>query len=307
MVMHTFSLPTPVDFRFWAVVSSHGWCELPPFSYEGEARSLSRLHRLADGNFAHITATATSQAALSVTVEGLDEQPTRNHETEISALLRRCLSIEHDIGAFHALVSEDPDYRWIARVGAGRMLVGGTVWEDLAKTLLTTNTTWAMTIGMVTRLNSLGDTAPNGEHVFPTPAQIASLTPEALNQHVRAGYRGAYLHTLAENIATGKFDAEALRDPLLTSKDVYRQLKSIKGFGDYAAGAMMRLLGRFDELGLDSECRRVFVTRFNDGQPASDKQIAAHYARFGTWRGLVVWMDVMRQYLLDGLDGDKSA
>ena len=37
------------------------------------------------------------------------------------------------------------------------MLVSPTVWEDLAKTLLTTNTTWAMTKSMVARLAALGD------------------------------------------------------------------------------------------------------------------------------------------------------
>jgi hypothetical protein len=40
---------------------------------------------------------------------------------------------------------------------AGRLLVSPTVWEDLAKTLLTTNTTWGATVQMCRRLLTLGE------------------------------------------------------------------------------------------------------------------------------------------------------
>src|SRR5690606_38447957 len=82
---------------------------------------------------------------------------TQEQQVEINAVIARCLSFEQDLSTFYSLVDAHPAYQWITRIGAGRMLRSPTVWEDLAKTLLTTNTTWAMTTSMVSRLNMLGE------------------------------------------------------------------------------------------------------------------------------------------------------
>ena len=304
--MYELTIPTPPDFRFWTTVGSHGWCELTPFSYDESVQSLTRLEQLQDGTFTKMTITDAGDSSLRVVLDGLSTPPPPAQQLEVAALIRRMLNFDQPIDEFHLLVRDEPHYGWIARIGGGRMLAGASVWEDLAKTLMTTNTTWSMTKGMVARLTELGAPAPEGGFAFPTPARIAVLTPEALNAHVRAGYRGAYLHELATRIVEGAFDPESLRDPSLTSVEVYKRLTALKGFGAYAAGAMMRLLGRFDELGLDSECRAAYVRLYNEGQPATDKQIAAYYERFGRWRGLVVWMDVMRGYFMTTLDGETK-
>jgi 3-methyladenine DNA glycosylase/8-oxoguanine DNA glycosylase len=290
--MSDFKLATPADFRYLPTILSHGWCVLPPFSYsDGVLRRIEKLHDREIVRFA----VREDADGLRVTT---DAALTSDVQREIGGVIGRCLMFDHDLLPFYDLVRDLPEYQWVARAKAGRLLASPTVWEDLAKTLLTTNTTWAMTIGMVSRLVTLGDPAPGGEHCFPTPEQIAALDPEALNQQVRAGYRGAYLHALATALATGALDVEAWRDPALASSEVYKAIKRIKGFGDYAAGAMMRLLFRFDQLGLDSVCRTMYAQRFNGGKPASDREIAAYYAPFGIWGGLAVWMDVMREDLL---------
>src|SRR5690606_14972913 len=103
------------------------------------------------------------------------------------------------------------------------------------------------------------------------------------------------LHALALDIAEGRLDPEQWRDPALSGQQVYEAILSLKGFGPYAAGAMMRLVGHFDELGLDSVCRAAYRRLWKDGAAATDREIAAHYAPFGRWRGLAVWMDVMRE------------
>jgi 3-methyladenine DNA glycosylase/8-oxoguanine DNA glycosylase len=287
-----FPLSAPSDFRYLPTVLSHGWCTLPPFSYD-EQGTLTRVQQLASGRMVRFDVRDGGDGLLVTSSADL----TPDEQREIGAVLARCLSFEHDLSPFHDLIRAHPEYAWIETVGAGRMLVSPTVWEDLAKTLLTTNTTWAMTKGMVHRLVMLGD-AENDLHTFPEPEKIAALDPDRLNQHIRAGYRGAYLHELATRIAGEKLDVEAWRDPALSSVEVYKALKTIKGFGDYAAGAMMRLLGRFDQLGLDSVCRTMYAQRYNGGRAATDREIAAYYEPFGAWRGLVVWLDVMREELL---------
>ncbi|MEP7293559.1 MAG: 3-methyladenine DNA glycosylase [Chloroflexota bacterium] len=295
--MTQFTLATPPGFRYLPTVLSHGWCILPPFSYDDETATLGRFQKLSDGQIVHFTVCAeeTSENGLTVTCRA---NLSTEQQAEISRVVARCLSFKADLRPLHDLVHAHPAYGWIETVGAGRMLCSPTVWEDLAKTLLTTNTTWAMTISMVTRLAALGDPAPDGGHAFPTAQQIAATDPDTFNQQVRAGYRGAYLHQLAGAIASGALDVEAWRDPALSSVEIYKALKRIKGFGDYAAGAMMRLLVRFDELGLDSVCRTTYAQRYNAGSAATDREIAAYYAPFGAWRGLIVWMDVMREEIL---------
>ena len=32
------------------------------------------------------------------------------------------------------------------------------------------------------------------------------------------------------------------------------------------------------------------------GEKADDAQIKRHYARYGAWQGLLMWMDIMRGY-----------
>ncbi len=117
-----------------------------------------------------------------------------------------------------------------------------------------------------------------------------------LSDTVRAGYRSAYLHELATRIADGSLPVESWRNSESPSEELYRAIRSIKGFGDYAAGTMLRLLGRFDRLGIDTSCRKSFRAQTNNAA-ASDADIRRYYEAFGPWRGLVMWMDVMRPYL----------
>lgn len=290
--------PVPPHFRFWATVSSHGWCELPPFEYDEAARTLSRIQQLNDGRVVRLTLAEAPDSALHITVEGVSGTLTPEQQRDITRAVQHMLNLDHDLSDFYQTISGHARYGWIETIGAGRMLSSPTVWEDLAKTLLTTNTTWNMTIQMCRRLATLGDVYVGGGHAFPTPERVAAMNPDDLNAHVRAGYRGAYLHLLASRIASGELAVESWRDPAVASPDLYKQIKGLKGFGDYAAGSMLKLLGHYDRLATDTACRAVYREGINGGIPAADdKEIAAYYEPYGRWRGLVQWMDVMESYL----------
>ncbi len=294
--MPTFTFPTPPDFKFWPTVASHGWCVLPPFSEDPDNRALERVQQLSDGRIVRLRI-AEGTGALHITVEGLNTL-TSNQQHEIAEVVSRCLQLESDLGSLYAVLRDYPQYHWIEQVGAGRMLASPTIFEDLAKTLMTTNTTWNMTKQMVRRVADLGDVSPDGLRAFPTPQQIASMSLDDLSEQVRAGYRNAYLHKLATAIAEERLDVESWRDTGLTSDELYKRLTSLKGFGPYAAGSMLKLLGHYDRLATDTECRAVYKTRYNNGVAATDNEIAAYYQPFGAWRGLVQWMDVMKESLL---------
>ncbi|MEO8608245.1 MAG: 3-methyladenine DNA glycosylase [Chloroflexota bacterium] len=294
---NTFTLQTPPGFCFWPTATSHGWCDLKPFSSHDDTRSLERIHQLSDGSAVRLTMAADTDENIQVTVDGLADKLSPAQIDELRHGLTNVFNLDRDLREFYALVRQYPRYQWIEHKAAGRMLAAPTVWEDLSKTLLTTNTTWNMTKQMTVRLNSLGEPYSAGGNAFPTPERIAALNPDELNAHVRAGYRGAYLHELATRIANGEIDAESWRDPALTSAELYKRVKSLKGFGDYAAGSILKLLGHFDRLATDTECRAVYI-EINNGVPAQhDAEIAAYYEPFGAWRGLIQWMDVMRESL----------
>lgn len=90
---------------------------------------------------------------------------------------------------------------------------------------------------------------------------------------------------------------ESWRDPALTSEDLYAKLRGLYGFGAYAAGSMMHLLGHYDQLGIDSIARAAFTALHLEGDPPQDsechQQMIAFYAPFGQWAGLALWMDVL--------------
>lgn len=297
----TITLNIPSHFRFWPTVTSHGWCVLPPFAVDEPSRILTRLHQLRDGMVVKLTVYENRPGRLVVEVEGLAVQPTPGQQAEISAVITHCLNLDRDLTDLYRVLEAHPRYHWLEAIGAGCLLVSPTVWEDLVKTLFTTNTTWTVTKQMTARFVTLGEPYPGGGHAFPTPEHVATLNPDDLNTHVRAGYRSAYLHELALSITEGCIDVESWRDPTLTSDDLYRRVKKLKGFGDYAAGNMLRLLGHFDRLATDTECRAVYRDSINGGTAAAnDREIDAYYEPFGVWRGLVQWMDVMESSLRAG-------
>ncbi len=294
--MPTMTIPTPPYFKFWPTVTSHGWCVLPPFGYHPQQRLLERIQQLSDGAIVRLLI-GEGESGLHVVVEGV-QVLTPEQSQEIAHIVRRCLNMDTDLSGLYALLRDYPQYHWIEQVGAGRMLASPTIWEDLVKTLMTTNTTWNMTKQMVRRVVELGDAYAEGQRAFPTPERLAAMSLEALSEQVRAGYRNAYLHALATHIAEGRLDVESWRDAGLTAEEMYRQIKALKGFGPYAAGSMLKLLGYFDQLATDTECRAVFKARYNNGAGAPDREIAAYYEPFGQWRGLVQWMDVMKESLV---------
>jgi len=66
---------------------------------------------------------------------------------------------------------------------------------------------------------------------------------------------------------------------------VYKRIKVAKGFGDYAAGNMLRLLGHLDRLATEAPAAP-YKDSINKGVGAADdKEIAAYYQPYGQWRG----------------------
>jgi N-glycosylase/DNA lyase len=205
------------------------------------------------------------------------------------------LRLDDDLSAFYMLAREDPDLSWAAE-GSGRMMRSPTVFEDVVKTICTTNCTWSATVRMTTALvDHLGLEAPDGRRAFPTPAAMAEAGEEFYRDVVRAGYRGAYLHSLAESVAEGRLDLEALNDPGLTDDDVAERLLALPGCGPYATAHMMMLLGRYSRLILDSWTRPTYARL--RGRKAADRTIERRFRPYRDYAGLAFWLYLTRDWV----------
>jgi 3-methyladenine DNA glycosylase/8-oxoguanine DNA glycosylase len=291
-----FLISVPPQFSFRRTVLSHGWCELAPFKFDNPAWRLSRVIDLEDGRVVFAT---ISEADGAIKVEATGRLGSRA-TAKFVRTVRHMLRLDDDLTLFHDSMAADPEFAWVAREGAGRLLRAPTVFEDLVKMICTTNCSWALTEAMVNGMvNSLGIPSGNGGRSFPSAEVIARQTDDFFRTTVRAGYRAPYLRELAERVASSDLDVEGWLTTELSTAELKREIKAVKGVGDYVAENMLRLLGRYDGLALDSWLRGKFAKVRNGGRTATDKKIGRFYSRFGDWCGLAMWCDMTRDWITE--------
>jgi len=288
------AIPVPRDFRFRRTVRSHGWCELLPFSFDEATWTLTRVLDLTEAAPVTLKLKGTSRAIKITTSRRLSKK----HQAEVVRHVRHMFRLDDEIDIFYKLVAGDIDFSWIPTQGAGRLLRSPTVFEDLVKMICTTNCSWALTEKMVTGLvNYLGREGPDGQRTFPTPQAMALMPLKFYRDEIRTGYRAPYLKELADRIAAGTLDVEKWMHSDVPTDVLKKEIKLVKGVGDYAAENLLKLLGRYDGLALDSWTRAKFARIRNHGRAANDKKIARYYSRFDSWRGLALWCDLTRDWL----------
>jgi 3-methyladenine DNA glycosylase/8-oxoguanine DNA glycosylase len=288
------TIPTPKNFSFRRTVISHGWCELLPFSLDQANWILTRVIDLSEKPPVTITMTSGKDHVAVNTSRRLG----KTEAAKVFRDARHILRLDDDLEPFYLATCELAEFAWIAEQGAGRMLRSPTVFEDLVKMICTTNCSWSLTEKMVTGLvQGLGREGKDGRRTFPTPEAMASMPGKFYVDEVRAGYRAPYLKELADRVASGELDVESWLTSDLSTSDLVKQIKGVKGAGNYAAENLLKLLGRYDGLALDSWTRAKFFKVRNNGRKANDKKIERYYSRFKEWRGLALWCDVTRDWL----------
>jgi 3-methyladenine DNA glycosylase/8-oxoguanine DNA glycosylase len=275
----------PVDLK--RTLASHGVASLPPSAIDEESWALEVT--LPSGRGAR-TVRVSERRRGYASVEGATKP--------ILAQLRHMLRLDEDLSAFYDVARDDPDLAWAA-AGAGRMLRSPTVFEDVVKTICTTNCAWSGTVRMVTALvDHLGVAARTGKRTFPTPAAMAAAGEDFYRDVARAGYRGAYLRTLADDVASGRLDLEQLNDPELPVVEIEARLLALPGVGPYAAAhVMLTSLGRYSRLVLDSWTRPTYAKLA--GRKTADKTIERKFKRYGDYAGLAFWLLLTRSWVPD--------
>jgi N-glycosylase/DNA lyase len=289
---NTLYLETPKNFDYKRTVWSHGWYQLLPFEFDKESWTLGTVIVSDKPIFVEI-----NEAENSLKIE-VNENLNEIQKSKILKDIRHIFRFDDNLSEFYKLIKTEKHLVWVAKQNAGRMLRSATVFEDLVKTICTTNCSWALTKIMVTNLvNKLGEVSSDGKKAFPSPEAMAKMPIEFYKEEIRAGYRASYFKELAEKIAQGKLNVENWLTTDLPTKELKKEMKSVKGVGTYAAENLLKLLGRYDGLALDSFLRGEYYKKHNEGNSCEDKQIEAHYEKFGDWRGLVMWLEMTEKWI----------
>jgi 3-methyladenine DNA glycosylase/8-oxoguanine DNA glycosylase len=271
-------------FDLELLAHSHGWSNLAPFNWDDRRKVLSRYENV-DGKIVHLNVKqsaggASVTCASSLALTAADKKVLRRRsaymlglDIELSEFIRRAKSLDRRIHRY-------------ARSGGARMLRSSTLFEDVVKTLFTTNASWAFTKQMCQRLvaQCAGKADQAGEcSFFPSPQMVGSLGRAVLTKECKLGYRAQYLKNITDTFLR---DGNSLENA--SPREVVERLSQVKGLGPYCANHIAILLGEYSQIPVDSEvrsyCREV-------GLSYKEETILKHYSRWHPFEFLAFRME----------------
>jgi 3-methyladenine DNA glycosylase/8-oxoguanine DNA glycosylase len=274
----------PISFA--RTIHSHGCARLPPAAVQEDPLVYRRAFHIG----AKVTNVAMHSRDGKLVVE--TARPlARRDAAVVEAAVARMFRFGDDLSPFYAQIANDDSLAWAAS-GAGRILASPSVFEDVIKTICTTNCAWSGTIRMTGALSDLGGGA------FPEPTLVAQAPDSWFRDVARMGYRGAYVKTIARDVAAGTLDLEGLLDQRRPDDEVEEALLELPGIGPYGAAHVMQLLGRHRQLVLDSWTRPKY-RRLAGKKRAADSTIRRAFARYGSYAGLAFWLYLTRDWLAE--------
>lgn len=286
-------LSVPADFDLAASVCSYGYFLLAPNRWRPVERVYERRFQPAEFGLpaaAPVTLRVSQPKGGGEPLAITADRPLT--PAERSALRRgvaRTLRIDEDLTNWFRLSAA------ARRRGFGRLFRSPTLFEDMVKTITNCNVTWPSTVRMNRLLvQRVGDGA------FPTPAQLARLTPSRLKQRCGVGYRAKRIIGLARQYESGQIDPTWFESSDRTTEELAEAIRTLDGFGPYATANVLQLLGRYERLPIDTETVRLYCKKTGAARPSNDADlhtaINARYARFGRRRFLAYWFEVWRDY-----------
>jgi N-glycosylase/DNA lyase len=286
----TIELRAEGPFRLGAVVRSHGWFQTPPFAWDEPAGVLERVELLPGGPAAvRITsAPGGAEVAAGRELSGAEAD-------ELRRRAGRMLQLRADLSGFDEALAFDPDLaRDLIAYGAGRVLAGTSLYEDVVKAVCATNTTWTQAVAAMRRIAALDPSGAGGALV--DPEAMLALGEERLRAEGRVGYRAPFLLAIARAGAGGELavlDAEA---PGLDGAELEARLRALPGVGPATASYLCLLMGRYDRPGVDSATIRIAAERWFEGRRPTRAEVLARVAPAGPFAGLALYWATVRSW-----------
>jgi 3-methyladenine DNA glycosylase/8-oxoguanine DNA glycosylase len=299
------SLLARKPFNFQSVVDSHGWRQLAPFRFDDATSTLFYVD--------HLKSNRVVEYRISGDREGLKvetDKLTKAEQNEATERIAWMFGLDMDFSDFYAASRTEPKLVRAKKRALGRVLRSPTLFEDVIKTILTTNTLWAATRNMTRKLvDEFGASTSSGKNTrsplstsasntryeirniraFPTPASIAASNPDYIKEKIRAGYRAPAIHDLAVRVASGKLDLESLKTSNLPTLELRKELLTINGVGPYAAANLLMILGRHDFIPIDSYALMMVSHEWYRGKPVTAKHVEKRFEKWGEFKGLAFW------------------
>ncbi len=285
--MPSISLTARQPFNFHSVVNSHGWVQLAPFRLDEKSSTLSYTDQLSNGRVLELR---IREAPKGVQVEipgGLG----KSELTEVASKVSWMFGLDLDFSGFYRAAQHEPKLRSARRRAHGRVLRSPTFFEDVLKTILTTNTLWAATKRMnLNVIAAFGEPQPaNGARAFPRPERIAASNQKVLREVVRVGYRAPSIHELAQRVVSRELDLESFKTSTLPTLELRKELLKIRGVGPYAAANLLMILGRSDFIPVDTYALKMVSHEWHRGRPVTPKQVEKAFSKWGEYKGLAFW------------------
>ncbi len=289
-------------FSLELCVRSHGWYQCPPFRWLPAEGTLLRGERDGERDYLITTRQRTDgQLELRVAGPAVDGPLGLEMARRMTAMLR----LDEDLAGFATMAAGKPKLASIVGQGWGRILRGGSLWEDVSKALMGTNTTWRQAVRCIDQLARF---APSSSHVdglplYPTAAEIAGLDEPTVRDRVRCGYRAPFLLSIARGAVDGTFDLEGLdrEGASLSVQEADKRLRELPGIGPATSAYLLVFLGHYDRPTIDSATVAFAAKHYFDGEKRSPKEVGALFDHYAPYRALGTWGEVWQSW-----QGDKE-
>jgi 3-methyladenine DNA glycosylase/8-oxoguanine DNA glycosylase len=260
--------------------------QLTPFDYDEANQVLRYTDRLDGGRVLDYQIRPASAGVQVIAPSPLSILERK----EIARKVTWMFGLGQDYSSFYKVARGEAGLRKARRLAYGRVLRCPTFFEDVLKTILTTNTLWAATRRMTLNLvNAFGRPGQDGRRAFPSPEQVAAAGQAALRNKVRVGYRALAIHELGKRVASGELDIEAFKASALPTLDLRKQLLQIRGVGPYAAANLLMILGRPDFIPIDSYALKLVSLEWHRGRKITPKHVEKAFQQWGEFKGLAFW------------------
>lgn len=307
----SWRLPAPEGFRLAPTVLSHGAFRCPPFRWDGEQETLTRVLRIPGEGARTLRIREEEERDVEVVARPaggvrteevrrfglvLDPgswSPGEGARAELEEAVVFMLGLDRDLETFHRLCREDPDLRRIPEIGAGRLLRCPTLWEDLARAICGAGVARSRAVGSIASVAELGE--PAGDlRAWPAPAAVLGAGMEWLEQEAGLGARAAHLMSLARRLEEGELDPGPAEAGVLGRKELLELFLSVDGIDRSAAHWLLVLYGHAERIWIDEEVVAYLRDRHFGGRTPTEDEIRARYERFGEWSALAYWFDVIQ-------------
>ena len=275
-----------------AVVRSHGWFQTVPFAWDEAAGELVRVEALAGG-----PARVRVREAGGGIRAAVDRDLSGAEAAELRRRLARMLQLGVDLEGLPAALAFDPALAAdLGAYGAGRVLAGTSLYEDVVKGICGTNITWSQAVAAIGRVGALGDGGDGAGGALVHPERMIDAGEDVLRREARVGYRAPFLVAAARAAAEGALDRLDAEAPGLEAGELVARLRALPGVGPATAGFLCLLLGRYDRPAVDSATIRSASARWFDGRRPTPAEVLAKVAPAGPFAGLVLYWATIRAW-----------